>query len=174
MDRLRHLHAEHAVAVRAYALRRADATTADDSCAEVWAIAWRRIDSVPPDALPWLLATTRRVLANERRAQRRRVALLDRLTASAPTYTPAPVPSGDSPLAAALATLRPGDRETLLLVAWEELSTVRAAAVLGVSPRTFAVRLHRARKRLAAALDTHQASTGRVPTHSERIKEQVP
>jgi RNA polymerase sigma-70 factor (ECF subfamily) len=40
-----------------------------------------------------------------------------------------------------------------MLTSWDGLDNGRAAAVLGCSPGTFAVRLHRARKRLAAALD---------------------
>jgi RNA polymerase sigma-70 factor (ECF subfamily) len=43
----------HAGAVRAYARRRIDAVAADDVVSEVFVIAWRRLDDVPDDALPW-------------------------------------------------------------------------------------------------------------------------
>lgn len=49
---------------------------------------------------------------------------------------------------AALAELSPVDRELLLLVAWEGLTTEQAAAVLGISRKTLAVRMFRARQRL--------------------------
>ena len=47
----------------------------------------------------------------------------------------------------------PIDREALLLTAWEGLSPERAARAAGCSRATFHVRLHRARKRLAHALE---------------------
>ena len=45
--------------VRAYALRRA-AHEADDIVAEVFAVAWRKRESVPDNALPWLYAVAAR------------------------------------------------------------------------------------------------------------------
>lgn len=47
--------------------------------ADVFLIAWRRLDELPPDPLPWLLGTARRVLANRRRGEQRAHALRDRL-----------------------------------------------------------------------------------------------
>jgi RNA polymerase sigma-70 factor, ECF subfamily len=63
-ERLRLLFEAHADAVRAYALRRIDASAADDTVSEVFVVACRRLDEVPGDALPWLLACARRVIAN--------------------------------------------------------------------------------------------------------------
>jgi RNA polymerase sigma-70 factor (ECF subfamily) len=40
----------------------------------------------------------------------------------------------------------------LLLIAWDGLSAEQAATVLGCSRRALSMRLHRARKRLSAAL----------------------
>jgi RNA polymerase sigma-70 factor (ECF subfamily) len=59
-----------------------------------------------------------------------------------------------------LARLSDRDREAILLVAWEELDTASAAAVLGCSRAAFAVLLHRARRRLATAMAAHQRSEG--------------
>ena len=50
-----------------------------------------------------------------------------------------------------------GQREALLLIAWEGLSVSEAAVVVGCSRGAFAVRLHRARRRLSVAL-AHTAS----------------
>jgi RNA polymerase sigma-70 factor (ECF subfamily) len=58
-----------------------------------------------------------------------------------------------------------GDQEVLLLVAWDELRREQAAKVLGVSTGTFAVRLHRARRRFARAL---AAQDGIEPSIDER------
>lgn len=159
MRSLDQLHEAHAAAVRAYALRRTGAAYADDVCAEVWLIAWRRMDRVPEDALPWLLGVARRVLANQRRGHRRLAALRDRIARDHPAEAAAPTIPGDRPLAAALGRLRPSDREALLLVAWDELTPGQAVAALGLRPGTFAVRLHRARGRLAEELARESLST---------------
>lgn len=52
MDALSDLHDSHAAVVRAYVARRSDAQTADEVCAEVWAVVWRRLGDVPDDPLP--------------------------------------------------------------------------------------------------------------------------
>ena len=54
---------------------------------------------------------------------------------------------------AAFATLGERDREVLRLVAWDGLSPAEAADVLDVTRFAFAVRLHRARRRLERALE---------------------
>ena len=55
--------------VLGYALRRTDQEEARDVGAETFTVAWRRLEDVPAgdDALPWLLATARKQLANRRR-----------------------------------------------------------------------------------------------------------
>jgi RNA polymerase sigma-70 factor (ECF subfamily) len=146
------LYAEHAGAVRGYALRRCNAAVADDVVADVFLVAWRRLEAVPEDALPWLLGTARRVLANHARARDRWVALHERLAAERSHEAPAIDAGMEGTVLRALASLGPTDREALLLVAWEGLAPARAARALDLRPASFAVRLHRARRRLAAAL----------------------
>jgi RNA polymerase sigma-70 factor (ECF subfamily) len=149
-ERFDALYEEHAGAVLAYALRRTSPANADDALAEVMLIAWRRLDEAPVDARAWLLGVTRRVLANQRRGSMRQLALKDRLSRDAPAERSGQV---DEAVLEALAGLRKGDREVLMLVAWEGLSNREAAAVLGISPKTFGVRIHRARARLARELE---------------------
>jgi RNA polymerase sigma-70 factor (ECF subfamily) len=155
------LFAAHSAAVLAYARRRGDAATADDVLGEVFLVAWRRLDQIPADQRPWLLACARRVLANSRRSQRRRDALIDRLIAvrSRPSAEPE-IAEGD--VVRALAGLGERDREALMLVAWEGLSAEQAARVLGCSRHAFTVRLQRARRRLTRAV----ATTENLETHS--------
>jgi RNA polymerase sigma-70 factor, ECF subfamily len=145
------LYARHAPAVKAYALRRSDASSADDVVAEVFVVCWRRFHELPPDALPWLLGVARRVLSTQRRSERRRAALEDRLAGTAVESVDGTA-GEDCILAAALARLSDADRELLLLIAWDELLPGQAAVVLGVKPATARVRLMRARRRLAHAL----------------------
>lgn len=61
-------------------------------------------------------------------------------------------PLTESALSAAFARLGEADREVLALEAWEGLRGDGIAAVLGCTPGAARVRLHRARRRLAAAL----------------------
>jgi len=65
------LYRQHAGAVLAYARRRTMQAVADDVVADVFLIAWRRVDDVPAERLPWLLGVARRVLANQRRGEYR-------------------------------------------------------------------------------------------------------
>jgi RNA polymerase sigma-70 factor, ECF subfamily len=162
------LYAKYAPAVKAYVLRRADSATADDIVAEVFVVCWRRFEEVPTDSLPWLLGVARRVLSTQRRGERRRVALHDRIAETA-GRSPAGTATGslsatpevedaalagivDGALAGALARLSDTDRELLLLIAWDGLSPAEAATVLGIKPATARVRLLRARRRLTMAL----------------------
>jgi RNA polymerase sigma-70 factor (ECF subfamily) len=114
---------------------------------------WRRANRVP-DTQPvlWPYTVARRVLANQRRAERRHAALVHVLGALAGPRDAAPE-LGGSPRMAALRRLRPNDREVLMLTAWEGLDAGQVAAVLGCAPQAVHTRLHRARARLRAELD---------------------
>ena len=144
-----------------YALRRTDPEEARDVVAETFTVVWRRLEDVPggDDALPWLLATARRQLANRRRsaATRDRYAAASR-AADTGSRDPADEVTDRSELAAAFDRLSPDDRETLALIAWDGLRPRDAAVVQGCSAATFAVRAHRARGRLAALLETGDVS----------------
>lgn len=163
--KLEALFAEHAASVVGYAQRRSDPATAEDVLGEVFAVAWRRLDQIPADAKPWLLACARRVLANTRRGERRRLALIDRLKAVGPGVE-VQVDVGPGAVMQALSTLGERDREALLLVAWEGLSSEQAATVLGCSRHTFSMRLLRARKRLTAALAASDRLNSRTFTEA--------
>jgi len=63
----------------------------------------------------------------------------------------------------ALSRLTELEREAVLLVAWDGLSQQEAAIVLGCSRVAVAVRVHRARRRLAAALDENDETKPHTP-----------
>jgi len=125
---------------------------AGDAAAEVFTVAWRRLGRVPaePETLPWLYGVARRVVANQERSARRRLRLEAKATAPPETIEP-PGPTGVD-VEAAFLRLGQADREVLRLAAWEELQPAEIAAVLGCSANAAAVRLHRARQRLAGQL----------------------
>ncbi len=106
---LESLFATHAAGVLAYARRRTDSTTADDVLSEVFVIAWRRLEQIPPEPVPWLLACARHVLAHAHRGEHRRAALFERLKA-APPRTDLPAELSDGVLGRALACLPERDR----------------------------------------------------------------
>jgi RNA polymerase sigma-70 factor, ECF subfamily len=151
--RFNRLFDDYAGIVREYALRRVARSEVDDVVSETFVVAWRRLDAVPDDALPWLLGVARRVLGEERRAALRRDRLRERLAAEIPS-SPADSgePGNEGQVLAALAALPARDRELVLLVCWEGLSSRDAAAVVGCTPVAARLRLHRARRRLAAMI----------------------
>jgi RNA polymerase sigma-70 factor, ECF subfamily len=141
--------------MRAYARRRCTPDLAPDIVAETFLVAWRRLDEIPENALPWLYGVARRTLANARRGARRADALAQHAAANLAAAEARDIADrlGEAELIRrALAALPEPDREAVMLVAWEGMGPADAARAAGCSRPTFAVRLHRARKRLAVAL----------------------
>lgn len=147
--RFEQLYADLGPRVLAYALRRTEPEDARDVVADVFTVAWRRLGRVPegPAALPWLLVTARNVLGAHQRARRKEIGMREGIATDHAEWIP-----GELMLARTFSRLRPDDRETLALVAWDGLATGEAARVAGCSTATFAVRLHRARRRLERLL----------------------
>jgi len=152
-ERFEWIYRENFRAVLRFAAARIDPERAKDVAAETFLVAWRRLDAVPAEPRPWLLGVARRVIAGQFRSDMRREALLLRLRVGLPGDA-----AGEADLSgavaerdqvlAAFAALHERDREALRLVTWDGLSSTDAAEVLGVTRITFAVRLHRARRRL--------------------------
>src|SRR5262245_39360693 len=134
--------------------RAGSVSDAQDAVAEVFMTAWRRLDDVPGGdaARVWLYATARRMLANQRRATRRRAALVERLALAEPTRM---LPSDPEQYLVheALHRLGPLDREVLLLSEWEGLPPALIASVLNCPTVTARSRLHRARRRFRSAFE---------------------
>jgi RNA polymerase sigma-70 factor, ECF subfamily len=132
---------------------------AEDAVADVFLTAWRRLDEVPESdaARVWLYATARRVLANQRRSRRRRVALHERLAENAASAGASPSGGEEQLVHEALRSLGPRDREVLLLAEWEGLSQAEIGRVLGCLTVTARGRLHRARRRFRTAFEERRA-----------------
>jgi RNA polymerase sigma factor (sigma-70 family) len=151
----------HLGAVTAYARRRGS-SDADAVAAEAMAIAWRRLADLPrDDPLPWLYATARNLLLAEARRGGGHTLLRE-------SEQSVPSPDAcllDPLLEQVLRSLRPLDREALLLIAWEDMTPSQAARALGLSPATFRVRLLRARRRLRMQLDAAAVEAAHRPAH---------
>ena len=152
------LYERHAPRVAAFLARRVGGPAAEDLLAEVFTAAFAgRLRVVPHEsgsALPWLYGIAHNVI---RAHLRRRTgtaaeahqtmdwdAVDDRLDAGARR----------SELQAALMSLSPGERDLLLLVAWEGLSPAEAGRALGLTPTAARSRLHWARTRAQTSLDS--------------------
>ncbi|HEY3738046.1 MAG TPA: RNA polymerase sigma factor [Jatrophihabitans sp.] len=139
-----------------YLLHRTDPHTAQDVLQEVFVTAFIKFDRVPDPPIGWLFGTARRLLANRYRGTRRHDALIERLLDEVGSIEDEPqADQYDLKLAFAqtMATLATGDREVLTLTGWYGLTPTQAAEALGCSSSAYAVRLHRARKRLGVALE---------------------
>jgi RNA polymerase sigma-70 factor, ECF subfamily len=156
--------------------RSGSAEDAQDAVADVFLVAWRRLDEVPEGnaARLWLYATARRVLANQRRASRRRLALRDRLARepSDGVLEPSSISSRDVLVREALRRLRPRDREVLLLAEWENLTSAEIATVMKCLTVTARGRLHRARFRFRVAFEEleteyHETSFAKGDDHGD-------
>jgi RNA polymerase sigma-70 factor (ECF subfamily) len=149
------LYRAHYAAIVRFVHRRIDPASAEEIVAETFAIAWRRLDDIPPDPLPWLYVVARNLLRGERRAaayDRDRVASAAHESSRACSRDPADAFAERDAALRAFATLSEPDREVLRLVIWEGLDHRSAARALGTSRVAFTMRSSRARRRLAAAL----------------------
>lgn len=166
-QRFEALFTAHYRDVHRFALRRIDAAAAEEIANETFTVCWRKLDAVPDPALPWLYGVARHCLENHhraagRRARREHAAQQDERGAAG--RDPADRFVERDAILGAFAALSASDREALRLVAWEGLALADAARVAGVSRPAFAMRVHRARRRLAARLDepAPTASTDRL------------
>lgn len=153
----------HAISVHRFIARRTDTETADDVLSEVFAAAFKRrdrFDLTYDSALPWLYG----IALNSIRRSWRTTLAQQRASSRAALETA--VPSHEDDAADRLdaverwARLRPlvdeladGDRQALLLYAWEDLTYAQIALALNVPVGTVRSRIHRARAHLQKRLE---------------------
>jgi RNA polymerase sigma-70 factor (ECF subfamily) len=156
--------------------RTASRSDAQDAAADVFLTAWRRLDELPAGdaARIWLYATARRVLANQRRATRRRIALADRIAQEGAVAAAEPASDKHALVHEALYRLPVRDREVLLLAEWEGLSPSEIAAVVGCLTVTARGRLHRARRRFRVVFEELLSNESRhAKSHSSETQRRV-
>jgi RNA polymerase sigma-70 factor (ECF subfamily) len=159
------LYAAHHRAILAYCARRCPRWDAWDAAAEVFVVAWRRLDEVPSEeARAWLIGVAFRVLANQRRSANRRARLFERASRDRAW---APMPDEvllrseeEREVIDALFRLSRTDREIVQLTLWEELSPNEIATVLGISRAAVDQRYARSKKRLARELERDSKMKG--------------
>jgi RNA polymerase sigma-70 factor, ECF subfamily len=141
--------------VYGYVVSRAGSRLAEDIASEAFGLAWKQFSELPDQPLPWLFRLARQVIRKAVRTEERQAALVSELEvwADAVDDDVAIKVIDRAANLRGLAALSDADREILTLVAWHGLAPGEAASVVGCTSAAFFVRLHRARKRLAKAID---------------------
>lgn len=139
--------------------RREHTGHAEDVVADAFLVVWRRLEDLPrgpDDARAWIFGIARNILLNNHRGEQRRQALSVRLADALA------VPSAEAATEAVVSRIDVGrawrrlsevHQEALALAVVEELTAPQAAAVLGISPVAFRLRLSRARRALRLHLE---------------------
>jgi len=153
----------HVDAIHGYVRRRVGPQLAEELTAETFARAFARRDSfvaLHDSAGPWLYGIATNLLHNAKRAERRQLEAYGKAV-SISTSSPNAFDQADARvdalraaprLVAALLELEPGDRDALLLFAWQELSYAEVATALGIPTGTVASRINRARRQVRLSL----------------------
>ena len=154
----------HFDTIHRYLDRRAGPAVADDLSGEVFRIGFeqrRRFKPLHDSALPWLYGLATNLLLKHWRETRREARAFRLVRTDASTQENEgrladsrldAEPLGRR-LLSGLADLPEGDRDVVVLIAWEELSYEEVAVALGVPVGTVRSRLNRARRRLRSSLD---------------------
>lgn len=159
----------HYSTIHRYCARRLGIADAEDAAADVFVVAWRRLDDMPSGAASkaWLFSVAHRVVGNQYRGRRRRANLNSRLSytgevsASSSALDNEPDPDLEL-LAAALDALSERDGEILKLSVWDGLTRAEIASILGINENAVDQRLHRARRRLAGRMDELRTATPHI------------
>ena len=186
-DEIRRLYVEHAADIHRYATRRVGRDLADDVVADTFRHALESRDSYDPERggeRGWLFGIATNLLRRHWRTERRRLTALDRHARDRHARDDATTAS-DDPLAAvparldgsdevgrvlsAVERLDASDRDLLVLVAWEEMSSDKVAEILGIPAGTVRSRLHRIRRRLDAERRP-AAGTTPLPTRPDQAR----
>jgi RNA polymerase sigma-70 factor (ECF subfamily) len=156
------LYDRYAAMLLRYAGRRVGPADAEDVVAATFLAAFRgrhRYDRTRADARPWLFGILTKEIARRRRTEQMRLRALARTGVTVQGADLDDQIAADLTaraarglLAGALAGLNPDERSVLLLIAWGELSYIEASQALGIPVGTVRSRLHRARRKVRAAL----------------------
>ncbi len=165
----------HAPYVHRYLARRLGREAADDLVAETFLVAFgkrERYDSSRMDACPWLYGIATNLVGEHRRQEAKQFRLRsaiapepDEVSHAERVVAQVAAQAMGSMLGAALADLSTGDRDVLLLIAWEGLSYDEVAVALGIPVGTVRSRLNRARKQVRAVLEVPQQTEKEIPSH---------
>jgi|SRR5690349_10725355 RNA polymerase sigma factor (sigma-70 family) len=126
-------------------------TDADDVAQDVCVALVEKIGSFRGEAkfTTWLTGITFNACRDFRRRRRSLGGIIDRLTVLAGIQQAQSDPYDGIWLTSAIARLKPALRDTVVLVAGQQLTHAEAAAILGIAENTVAWRMHEARRILS-------------------------
>jgi len=172
-ERFADLFDRHAPHIYRYLARRAGRQVADDLVAETFLAAFakrERYDLRYADARPWLYGIATNLVGQHRRDEARQYRISQAAVAEPEVPGPADQVAADVTAQAmrpllewALAALPAGDRDVLLLIAWEQLTYKEVAQALAIPVGTVRSRLNRARTKVRQIL----AGTDAAATYEE-------
>jgi RNA polymerase sigma factor (sigma-70 family) len=172
-ERFAVLFDRHAPHIHRYLARRAGRQVADDLVAETFLTAFAKRDRYDlgySDARPWLYGIATNLVGQHHRDEARQYRIMQRAVAEPEVPDHADrVAAGVTAqamralLEAALAGLPAGDRDVLLLIAWEQLTYQEVSRALAIPAGTVRSRLHRARAKVRQVL----AGTDAAATYEE-------
>jgi RNA polymerase sigma-70 factor (ECF subfamily) len=167
----------HYKSVYRFLARRLGAPLAGDLAAETFvrAFAGRHLyrPDASPSARPWFFGIATNLLRRHYRAEARQLHAYARsgidpvLDAAPDVIARADAAAAGPRLAAALAELRPAERDVLLLFAWAELSYAEIGEALGLELGTVRSRLSRARARVRETLVADGKGLAKTSTTAE-------
>jgi len=158
----------HAPHIHRYLARRLGGQAAEDLMGETFLIAFdarARYDPAYPSARPWLYGIATNLVGQRRREEAREYRLRASVGPPAEQVSHADrvaervtAQAMNGALAGALSGLARGDRDVLLLIAWEGLAYEEVATALGIPVGTVRSRLNRARRKVRAELAPEEVS----------------
>jgi RNA polymerase sigma-70 factor (ECF subfamily) len=153
-----------------YLARRIGRDLAEDVTSETFTRAFaqrHRFDLTRDDARPWLFGIATNLLRNQARSEVRQLRAYTRHGADdrshddhAASDARLDAAARTRELAAALESLNPGDREALLMFAWNDMSYEDIAEALGIPVGTVRSRLNRARRIVQQHLEATATEAG--------------
>jgi len=172
-ERFAVLFDRHAPHIHRYLARRTGRQVAGDLVAETFLAAFAKRDRYDPghaDARPWLYGIATNLVNQHHRDEARQYRIRQAATAEPEVPGHADRVAADvtaqamrALLYAALAALAAGDRDVLLLIAWEQLSHQEVSRALDIPVGTVRSRLNRARAKTRQVL----AGTDAAETYEE-------
>jgi RNA polymerase sigma-70 factor (ECF subfamily) len=150
----------HLTELTRFLARRLPSDVVEDLAGDLFEIAWKKRTSITSgEELPWLYKTARYLIANYRRKQSGRIAILERFFEPVVAPSAESVALADIAMAGAWQSLGPKEQEILALWAIEGLEPGQIAVVLSLSENAVNIRLSRAKKNLLAAFEKNGEET---------------
>ncbi len=150
----------HIEEVSRFLARRLPADQVEDIASDLFEIAWNKRNKIPTGfELPWLYKTARYLIANYRRKESGRLAILATLAEPVVAPSAESIALADLELSQAWSNLNEKEREVLSLWALDGLEPKEVAISLGISQNAANIRLSRAKKNLLAELEKSNRPT---------------